>query len=169
MMRRRLVVPLLLAAAAVVARAEDMKIAEALKALLDNALEVRISARILPANAEANAEKEAWTAESTRLTIPGRSVKVRLEGDNVQIYLVCTPYRQENGDMLLVSQGQVWFTEPPEKTAKYFSTFSSIPVSYGEKVLFFPLGMSETTAQNPGYFNIELEIVIVPYEEAAPQ
>jgi len=164
-MRRRLVAPLLLAAAAVVARAEDMKVADALKALLDNALEVRISARILPANAE----KEAWTAESTRLTIPGRSVKVRLEGDNVQIYLVCTPYRQENGDMLLVSQGQVWFTEPPEKTAKYFSTFSSIPVSYGEKVLFFPLGMSDPAVQDPGYFNIELEIVIVPYEKEESQ
>jgi hypothetical protein len=155
-------VPLLLAAAAVAARAEDMKIAEALKALLDNALEVRISARILPAEAA----KESWTAESTRLTIPGRSVKVRLEGDNVQIYLVCTPYRQENGDMLLVSQGQVWFTQPPEKTAKYFSTFSSIPVTYGEKVLF-PLGLSETAGQDKDYFNIELEIVIVPYEKDA--
>jgi hypothetical protein len=165
MMRRRLLAPLLLAAAAVAARAEDIKIAEALKALLDNALEVRIAARILPAEAT----KESWTAESTRLTIPGRSVKVRLEGENVQIYLVCTPYRQENGDMLLVSQGQVWFTQPPEKTAKYFSTFSSIPVSYGEKVLFFPLGMSETATQDPGYFNIELEIVIVPYEKEEQQ
>jgi hypothetical protein len=165
MMRRRLMAPLLLAAAAVAARAEDLNITEALRALLDNALEVRISARILPAEAE----KEAWTAASTKLTIPGRSVKVRLEGDNVQIYLVCTPYRQENGDMLLVSQGQVWFTEPPERTAKYFSTFSSIPVSYGEKVLFFPLGMSETEAPEPGYFNIELQIVIVPYEKEEPQ
>jgi len=164
-MRRRLLAPLLLVAAAVVARAEDMKVAEALKALLDNALEVRISARILPANAVANAEKEAWTAESTRLTIPGRSVKVRLEGDNVQIYLVCTPYKQENGDVLLLSQGQVWFTEPPEKNAKYFSTFYSIPVSYGEKVLYFPLGVSDADAQDQGYFNIELEIVIVPYEK----
>ena len=169
MVRRCLIAPLLLAAVAVAARAEDLNITEALQALLDNALEVRISARILPANAVANAEKEAWTAESTRLTIPGRSVKVRLEGDNVQIYLVCTPYRQENGDMLLVSQGQVWFTEPPEKKAKYFSTFYSIPVSYGEKVLYFPLGMSDTAAKDQGYFNIELEITIVPYEKEEPQ
>jgi hypothetical protein len=149
----------------VAARAEEMNITEALQALLDNALEVRISARILPADAE----KEAWTAESTRLTIPGRSVKVRLEGDNVEIYLVCTPYVQENGEVLLLSQGQVWFTEPPEKNAKYFSTFYSIPVTYGEKVLFFPLGMSETAAKDPGYFNIELEIVIVPYEKEQSQ
>jgi hypothetical protein len=165
MMRRRLMAPLLLAAAAVAARAEELNITEALQALLDNALEVRISARILPADAA----KEPWTAESTRLTIPGRSVKVRLEGDNVQIYLICTPYVQENGEVLLLSQGQVWFTEPPEKNAKYFSTFYSIPVSYGEKVLFFPLGMSDTATQDPGYFNIELEIVIVPYEKEQSQ
>ena len=167
MMRRRLMAPLLLAAAAVAARAEDLNITEALKALLDNALEVRISARILPAEAEG--EKEAWTAASTKLTIPGRSVKVRLEGDNVRIYLICTPYVQENGEVLLLSQGQVWFTEPPEKNAKYFSTFSSIPVTYGEKVLYFPLGMSEQAAQDQDYFNIELEIVIVPYEKEEPQ
>lgn len=165
MVRRALAVPLLLAAAAVAVRAEELNLSEALKALLDNALEVRIAARILPAEAE----KEPWTAASTRLTIPGRSVKVRLEGDNVQIYLVCTPYLQENGEVLLLSQGQVWFTTPPEKTAKYFSTFSSIPVSYGEKVLFFPLGIPESAVQEPGYFNIELEIVIVPYEKEEPQ
>jgi hypothetical protein len=159
MVKRRLLAPLLLAAAAVAARAEDLNITEALQALLDNALEVRISARILPAEAE----KEPWTAESTRLTIPGRSVKVRLEGDNVQIYLVCTPYVQDNGEVLLFSQGQVWFTEPPEKNAKYYSTYYSIPVSYGEKVLYFPLGMSDAAAKDQGYFNIELEITIVPY------
>ena len=161
MVRRRLIVPLLLAAAAVAARAEDLNITEALQALLDNALEVKISARIFPAESD----KEPWTAASTRLTIPGRSVKVRLEGDNVRIYLICTPYVQENGEVLLLSQGQVWFTEPPEKNAKYFSTFYSIPVSYGEKVLYFPLGVSDADAQDQGYFNIELEIVIVPYEK----
>ncbi len=165
MMRRRLIAPLLLAAAAVAVRAEDLNITEALQALLDNALEVRISARIFPAEAE----KEPWTAESTRLTIPGRSVKVRLEGDNVQIYLICTPYVQENGEVLLLSQGQVWFTEPPEKNAKYFSTFYSIPVSYGEKVLYFPLGVSDAAAKDQDYFNIELEIVIVPYTKEEPQ
>lgn len=158
MVRRRLVAPLLLAAAA--AWAGDRNVTEeALKALLENALEVRISARVFPADAE----KQPWTAESSRLTIPGRSVKVRLEGDNVRIYLVCTPYTLENGNVLLLSQGQVWSTEPPEKNAKYYSTYYSFPVSYGQKVLYFPLGMSDAAPRPEGYFNIELEIVIVPY------
>ena len=165
MVKRRIVAPLILVAAAIAARAEDLNITEALKALLDNALEVKISARIFPADAE----QTPWTAESTRLTIPGRAVKVRLEGDNVQIYLICTPYVQENGEVLLLSQGQVWFTEPPEKEAKYFSTFYSIPVSYGEKVLYFPLGVTDAAAKEQGFFNIELEIVIVPYQKEEPQ
>ena len=166
-MRRRLIAPLVLAAVAMTARAEDLSITEALRALLDNALEIKISARILPA-ADGD-EKDAWTAESTRLTISGRSVKVRLDGDNVRIYLVCTPYLQENGDVLLLSQGQVWFSEPPEQNAKYFSTFYSIPVSYGEKVLFFPLGVADQAAEGSDYFNIELEIVIVPYQKDKQQ
>ena len=165
MVRRRLIAPLLLAAAAVAVRAEDLNITESMQALLDNALEVKISARIFPAEAET----APWTEGSTRLTIRGGSVKGGLEGDNVQIYLVCTPYTEENGDVLLLSQGQVWFTEPPEKKAKYFSTFYSIPVSYGEKILYFPLGMSDTDVQEQGYFNIELEIVIVPYVKEVPQ
>jgi hypothetical protein len=163
--KRRIVAQLMLVAAAFAARAEDLNITEALKSLLDNALEVKISARIFPADTE----QEPWTAESTRLTIPGRAVKVRLEGDNVQIYLICTPYVQENGEVLLLSQGQVWFTAPPEKEAKYFSTFYSIPVTYGEKVLYFPLGLTDDAAKGRGYFNIELEIVIVPYQKEEPQ
>jgi hypothetical protein len=90
---------------------------------------------------------------------------VRLDGENVRIYLICTPYLQDDGDVLLLAQGQVWFTEPLDKENRYFSTFYSIPVSFGEKVLFFPLGLSDADAQQKNHFNIELEIKIVPYEK----
>jgi hypothetical protein len=141
---------------------QEMDLKDALGELLSTALQVTISARILPAD-----EKPVWNVESTKLTIPGRSVKVRLDGDNVRIYLVCTPYSQDNGDILLLAQGQVWLTEPPENEVKYFSSFYSIPVSYGEKILFFPLGLSDEMAQKEGKepLNIELEIQIVPYSK----
>ncbi len=144
----------------------EMDLKEALSELLSNALEVTISARVLPED-----EKPVWNVESTKLTIPGRSVKVRLDGDNVRIYLICTPYMQENGDILLLAQGQVWLTEPPEKEVKYFSTFYSIPVSYGEKILFFPLGLADEMAKKQASksFNIELEIQIVPYNKEKKQ
>ncbi len=145
---------------------QEMDLKDALSELLSNALQVTISARVLPAD-----EKPVWNVESTKLTIPGRSVKVRLDGDNVRIYLVCTPYMQENGDILLLAQGQVWLTEPPEKEVKYFSTFYSIPVSYGEKILFFPLGLADEMAKKQASksFNIELEIQIVPYNKEKKQ
>ena len=54
---------------------------------------------------------------------------------------------------------------PRTRRAKYYSTFYSIPVSFGEKVLFFPLGVSAADGQQKDFFNIELEIKIVPYEQ----
>ena len=166
MMRRNIVVPLLLALAVAQTHAQaqdtenDPK--EALQQLLSKALTITISAHVLPPDTQEDAP--VWNAESTKLTIPGRPIKVRLDGDNVRIYLSCTPYIQDNGEMLLLAQGQVWLTEPTDKEATYYSTFYSIPVSFGEKVLFFPLGLGDAETQQKDFFNIELEIKIVPYE-----
>ena len=144
--------------------APDTDPKEALQELLSKALTVTVSARILPPDAQAE-ETPVWNAESTKLTIPGRSIKVRLDGDNVRIYLICTPYLQDDGEVLLLAQGQVWLTEPQDNENRYVSTFYSIPVSYGEKVLFFPLGVSGADQTPNKHFNIELEIKIVPYEK----
>jgi hypothetical protein len=38
-------------------------------------------------------------------------------------------------------------------------------VSYGEKILFFPLGVSNPDTPQKKHLNIELEIKIVPYEK----
>ncbi len=127
------------------AQSQDMDLRDAVHELLSNALQINISARVLPSD-----EKPVWNVESSKLTIPGRSVKIRLDGDNVRIYLICTPYVRDNGTVLLLAQGQVWLSEPPDKEVKYFSTFYSIPVSFGEKVLFFPLGLSDKMTGNGG-------------------
>lgn len=165
--RRNVVVPLLIALAvrSVPAEEKEMDLKEALRALLANALEVHVSARVLPAD-----EKPIWNVESTKLTLPGRPIKVRLDGDNLRIYLICTPYVKDSGEVLLLAQGQVWLSQPPEKEVKYFNTFYSIPVTFGEKVLFFPLGLSsgEPGGGQDDFFNIELEIKIVPYEAVEP-
>jgi hypothetical protein len=167
MVRRSVVIaPLLLALAALQAQPEDREPdpKEALQSLLANALQVTISARVLPSD-----EKPIWNAESTKLTLPGRSIRVRLDGENVRIYLICTPYVQDNGEVLLLAQGQVWFATPSDNEVKYSSTFSSIPVSFGEKVLFFPLGISDEEARQRGAVNVEVEIKIVPYDSAQQQ
>jgi hypothetical protein len=144
-------------------QSQDLDLSNALQEFRSNTLQVNFSARILAAD-----EKPVWNVESTKLTIPGRSVRVRLDGDNVRIYLICTPYMQADGEILLLAQGQIWFTEPPEEKVKYFSPFYSIPVSLGEKVLFFPLGVSGEPS-NKDFFNIEMQIQIVPYNEKSTQ
>jgi hypothetical protein len=167
--RRNLIVPILLALAMTQANGQsqapdaDTDPKEALQQLLSKALSVTISARIVPPDADTTTA--VWNAESTKLTLPGRSIKVRLEGENVRIYLVCTPYVQADGEVLLLAQGQVWLTEPTDKENKYYNTFYTIPVSFGEKVLFFPLGLSDADNQDKKFFNVELEIKIVPYEQ----
>ena len=123
---------LALSCARLPAQDQEMDLKDALTELLSNALQVTISARVLPSD-----EKPVWNVDTTKLTIPGRSVKVRLDGDNVRIYLICTPYVQDDGDVLLLAQGQVWLSEPTDRESKYYSTFYSIPVALGKKVLFF--------------------------------
>lgn len=164
--RRAALAPLLLALAALSAHSEDKQLdpSEALQSLLSNALEVTIAARALPSD-----QKPIWNVESTKLTLPGRSIRVRMDGENVRIYLVCTPYVQDNGEVLLLAQGQVWFATPTDNEIKYSSTFSSIPVSFGEKVLYFPLGISDAEARQKGVVNIEVEIKIVPYAASGTQ
>ena len=66
--------------------------------------------------------------------------------------------------MLLIAQGQVWLSEAPEHTTKYLTTIQSIPVTWGEKVLFFPLGVSPGFAEQKT-FAIQLEVEILPYND----
>lgn len=141
------------------AHGQEIDWEKALTALLENALEIKIAARILPHN-----ERPFWDMDISELTIPGRSVVVQLIGNNIRIFAIFTPYRQENDTILLVAQGQIWLTEPPENKVKFLSAYRSIPISLGEKILFFPLGLTSEIVKKD-FFNIELEVQIVPYED----
>jgi hypothetical protein len=160
-------VPLLLALAVAQSPAQETEIdpKEALRQLLSTALSVTIKARVVQSADGTEEEAPIWNPEVTKLTIPGRSIKVRLDGDDVRIYLIVTPYVQDDGEVLLLAQGQVWLTEPTVKESMYSNTFYTIPVTFGEPVLFFPLGLSDEETQEKSFVNIELEIRIVPYEQ----
>ena len=122
---------------------------EALQQLLSKALSVTISARVLPPDTQE--ETPIWNAESTKLTIPGRLHQGQA-GRRQRPHLPhLHAYLQEDGEVLLLAQGQVWLTQPTDKEAKYYSTFYSIPVSFGEKVLFFPLGLAPAEGPAEGF------------------
>lgn len=134
---------------------------EMLKALMDEALRINIVARILPSD-----ERSNFNVEKSRLTIPGRPVVVQFMGDNIIINAILTPYLKEDGRIILVAQGQVWTTETEpqaEKPVRYLSSFKSLPISLGEKVFFFPLGVPQDVTRSD-VFSIALEIEIVPFE-----
>ncbi|MBN2552419.1 MAG: hypothetical protein JXB06_06600 [Spirochaetales bacterium] len=163
-MIRRFLLPALFLLCLVSAGAQDGDLErffqdEDLESLIDKALQLQITAKVLPQD-----QQPVWNTQSKKITIPGRSVAVRLVGDNIRIDVVFTPYQEESGTLLLVAQGQVWFSEAPDAKTTYLTTIQSIPVSWGEKVLFFPLGFSKELA-NTQTFNIQLEVEIYPYRD----
>ena len=156
-MVKRITVLVLLVTAIFRGSAQEIELEEALRPILDKALQLNIIARVLPPG-----EEQEWNIQSSKLTIPGRSIAVKLFGENIRIFVMLTPYWQENGKLLLVAQGEVLLSEMAESEVKYLSTVKSIPVSLGEKVLFFPLGVSKRFRKS---FNIQLEIEILSYKD----
>lgn len=134
---------------------------DTLKDLFDHALRINIVARVVPEGAE-----PILNVERSQLTLPGHSVSVRFDGSNIRVRANLTPYLQEDGKLMLVAQGEVWVAEPTSaaKAVRYLSSIKSLPVSLGEKVFFYPLGLPETV-QGTNRFNLALEIQIVPVDQ----
>jgi hypothetical protein len=135
---------------------------ELMPGLREQAVVINIVARI-----EENSQ-EVWNAVSSKVTIPGKPVSIRLVGGNVVMAIQFTPYLQDKDQNLLVAQGQIWLAVPNEGIS-YKTTMQTIPLKFGEQIYFFPLGSvgsrgSSVAAGNP---HIELLIELQRYDEAA--
>lgn len=137
------------------------KIEDSFYTVLEQALNVNIAARVSEAG-----ENAVWNVESTELTVPGKSISVRLVGSNIVIVAQFTPYIGEGDSLILLAQGQVWISSPAEESMKYLATLKSIPITLGERVLFFPLGVKSLEQKSGNMYNIELEIKILPHISA---
>jgi len=130
----------------------------------DEALHVSIDARVVE-----DGERTIWNMELTRVTISGRSVQVRLDGDNIIVRARFTPYRN-NESLLLVAQGQTWLKVAGSDELRYETAFETVPIELGETVVFYPLGQENVTmdvdTKRYGTINLELEITVVPYFQA---
>ena len=128
---------------------------DALKYLENNALNIEIITRIVDEQGIT-----VWDAEMSRITISGKSVKVKLQGVNILVITDITPYIRNDSTVLLVSQGEVWIGSPESEEMNHYSTIKSLPVSMGESLMFFPLGVIKTMDKK--IYNIELEIQVNP-------
>jgi hypothetical protein len=124
---------------------------------LEEVLSLNIAARVSEAGEDA-----VWRVESSKCTVSGRSVSVKLVGDNIVILADFVPYTGADDSVVLVARAQVWISSPAEEPMKYLSALESIPVKMGEKVLFFPLGVKSLEAVSDQTYDIEVEIQCVP-------
>lgn len=127
-----------------------------LKYLKEDALSVNVVARIMDSG-----HATVWNMSSTKVTISGRAVQVRLEGDNVLVLANLIPYLNADNSILLVALGQIWVPSQDRKGYKYYSTMKSLPITPGEKVFFFPFGMA--VDQKANVYTLELEIQVSRY------
>lgn len=156
---RRPVTALLVVSAAGLAGAQappQSMIESALRSVRDDQLEIKVGLSLTQTEPFTN-----WNTQQTELTIPGRAVNVEVNGSNLRIRAVFTPYLGEDGELELVAQGQVWLDDGPEAPTRYVATYRSVPLSLGEKLLFFPLGVAEGVADE---VTLKLEVEIVRYE-----
>ena len=160
MMRARPIIGLLLFFAGTSATAVELD--DILQALLDQALTLRITARVVEGEQET-----IQSYELTRVTISGRAVRLRLEGGNITVIAEFTPY-EEDGGILLVAEGQILLRTADEEEVQYVTSLRSVPLAIGERAVFYPLGKStfdmDLESDQSGALNLELEVEIVPYE-----
>ena len=123
-----------------------------LETLGNTPLRVNITANVLNSTGE-----NLWTTEISKITINGRSVKVKISGVNVIVVADITPYLDGKGAILLVSQGEVWIGTSSEDKLQHYATIKSVPVSSGERAFFFPLGVVEGASD---MYTIELVIQV---------
>lgn len=84
-------------------------------------------------------ENSIWDLNSTKLTIPGRPVTMKLEGKSIRINGSFTPYY--SGKILMIlAQTQVYLSPPLVAQSQYYSSFKTLTVSPGEVLHYFPLG-----------------------------
>jgi hypothetical protein len=153
LVRRATLISTLLFAAAGLVNSQEFSLEELVPGLKERAVKIDITARVIEQNLE-----EVWNSFNSKVTIPGRPVGMKLVGNNILVAVQFTPYRQRNGRNILVAQGQIW-VDIPGQGIRYQTTMETIPLEYGERIFFFPLG----SANNPDGPRIEIQVELHPY------
>lgn len=138
------------------------EIDDALDYLAEKELVVSLATRIVESE-----HQTVWHMENTKITLSGQAVNLKMTGENLVVFAQITPYIQDDETILLVAKGEV-FVSSAEEGTKYYSTLKSLPISLGEKVFFFPLGMAVDSQHNLYYIELEIQVLHMPGEEDEP-
>lgn len=143
-----------------IAAAQEFSLGNMLPGIRERAVVIDIVARVVEHDSDA-AQREVWNSVSSKITIPGRPVTLRLVGSNIVIAVQFTPYFPRNGNNVLVAQGQIWMNVP-DQGIRYQTTLQTIPLEFGESIYFFPLG------SEPSENGVRIEIQIQLNRYAGP-
>lgn len=126
-----------------------------LKSIEGEHFSVNLTTRILGEQNET-----IWHMDSSNITVSGEAVKVKLSGDNLVLIANITPYLNKDNTIFLVAKGEIFLSDSADsEDVKYYTTLKSLPITNGEKVIFFPLGMAYDS--NSNFYSMEMEIQVL--------
>lgn len=126
--------------------------------LRNDVLRVSIEARVLGPEGQ-----QLWNMNMDELTVPGRGVLLRINGENIVIQVEFTPYRQEDRNIMLLAQGSTWISGSEDNKVRYQTSLKSIPIELGTPVVYYPLGVESGDGDRP---NLEIELVVSSYAQS---
>ena len=121
--------------------------------IMDQILAISVDAKVTN-----DKNEKIWGMEHKTLTVSGRSVSIKLEGANIEVYSYLTPYNQEDDTLLLVAHGEILVADPKTHEKHHYSGMDSIPVKLGEKAIFFPLGLADPSITRDMTLSIEITV-----------
>jgi hypothetical protein len=127
-----------------------------LEALKEQALEITVQTKNLDKDL-----KPVWTRDSSWVTVPGRSVSLKLENPTMLMVTQFTPYRKGTETQLLV-QTQVWIRNADKKVIQSYTHINTLVVKFAEKLLYYPLGKRKVQ-NGESQPEIEMTITMIPY------
>jgi hypothetical protein len=134
---------------------QESSLEDLLPGLRERAVVLEIISRVVDRN-----QQIVWNSVNSKVTFPGRPVRINMVGTNVAIALQFTLFFRPGSNNVLVAQGQIWVAAPDEGI-RYQTTLQTIPIELGEPIFFFPLG----SPNSPEETRIELQLEIRPYED----
>lgn len=128
---------------------------------LDNPVKLNFNIRLTQTGTT-----RVWQQYMEKYTISGKAVSLKLAGANLKYLGYFTPFMLKEDKIKIYIQSQIFLSSEESNSFKYFTSFKTAVVSYGEKIVFYPLGMKRDDPPDDipasNIVIIEIEITVFP-------